>query len=58
MLETLTLKDVLDLGMQGVLLVFVFALWRRLNEVTDMFLKDRVEAKAQRERIESAINSS
>lgn len=49
MLEALTLKDILDLGMQGILLVFVYALWQRLNTVTDRFFEDREAASAERE---------
>lgn len=49
MLESLTLKDLLDLGMQGVLLAGLIVVWRRLNEVTDRILNDRERADAERE---------
>lgn len=54
MFEQITLKDVLDLGMQGVLLVFVGALWQRLNKVTDAFIEDRQQAAAERQVIAQA----
>jgi hypothetical protein len=48
MLETLTLKDLIDLGMSAILLVFCWLLWNRLNYVTDFLIKDRIEAQAER----------
>lgn len=38
-MENLTLKDVLDLGASGILIVIVWRLWMRLNVITDrMFI--------------------
>lgn len=48
MLESLTLKDLIDLGMSGILLAFCFALWQRLNYVTDFLINDRKQAQAER----------
>ena len=33
-----TLKDLLDLGLSGVLVVAVVALWRRLNQLIDAWI--------------------
>lgn len=49
MLETLTLKDVLDLGAQGIMAVAVVALWLRLNKVTDRWLDEKEQESAERE---------
>jgi len=35
MIELATIKDLLDLGATGVLLVFTVTLYRRVNELTD-----------------------
>jgi hypothetical protein len=47
-LETLTLKDLIDLGMSAILLVFCWLLWNRLNYVTDFLINDRKQAQAER----------
>lgn len=47
----LTLKDILDLGTNGLLVVFLWLLWQRLNYVTDFLIKDRIEAQAERRAI-------
>lgn len=48
-MDSLTLKDILDLGLQGILLVFVYALWQRLNAVTDRWFDYQEKADAERE---------
>lgn len=58
MFEAVTLKDILDLGMQGILLAFVGALWQRLNKVTDAFIEDRRQAAAERQVIAEAYGVS
>lgn len=35
MIEMTTLKDILDLGLTGILLIFTVTLYRRVNELTD-----------------------
>jgi hypothetical protein len=42
------LKDILDLGGQGVLLFLLWQVWQRLNTVTDILIEDRRRAEAQR----------
>lgn len=54
-MDNVTIKDVLDLGMNGVLLFFVIKLWDRLNKVTDIFINDR---KAQRADSQAIANST
>lgn len=41
LLAALTLKDILDLGTTGMLIVVAVTLWRRLNKVTDQLIEIR-----------------
>lgn len=46
-MEALTLKEIMELGLQGILLVAVIALWRRLNQFVDAwiaYLQKRADA--------------
>jgi hypothetical protein len=54
MLEQVTLKDLIDLGTSGMLVFFLWKVWDRLNEVTDVVLKDRYQAAVEREIIAEA----
>jgi len=48
------LKDLLDLGVSGLLTFFLWQLWQRLNKVTDYLIQDREQAKAERQAIAQA----
>ena len=48
MIDGETIKLLLDIGGQGVLLFLLFQVWGRLNVVTDILIKDRMEASEQR----------
>lgn len=47
-MENLTFKDIIDLGSNAVYLFFIFKLWERLTQLTDVMIKDRDEARAER----------
>lgn len=40
-ITALTLKDILDLGTTGLLIIIAVTLWRRLNKVTDQLIEIR-----------------
>lgn len=40
-IAAMTLKDILDLGTTGLLMVTAVTLWRRLNKVTDQLIEIR-----------------
>lgn len=44
-MENIILKDVLDLGFNGVILAICGLLWHRLNKVTDILIETRKEAQ-------------
>lgn len=48
MLDSMTLKDILDLGTNGLLVVFLGMLWARLNKVTDILIENGRQAAAER----------
>ena len=57
-METVSLVTALiDLGLPGVSLVFVIALWNRLNKVTDRMLEMQEEAKAERHQLKAQITA-
>lgn len=48
-MDALTLKDIIDIGTSGMLLLFVYMLWQRLNVVTDKIFSYLQEGAAERE---------
>lgn len=50
-MEQLTLKDVLDLGLQGASIVAIVALWKRLSSITDRLFGYLEAAKTERHRV-------
>lgn len=57
-MESLTLKDLADLGATGFLGVAVYMLWRRLGEVTDRLFQYLEEGRRDREEIARAAGVS
>lgn len=55
MLDSLTLKDILDLGTSGMLIVFLGLLWQRLNKVTDILIENGKQASAERQVIAQLV---
>lgn len=47
----LTLRDILEFGSTGVYLFIMWMLWRRLTEVTDLWMLELKAARAEREAI-------
>lgn len=43
------LKDFLDLGSNGLLTLFLWQVWKRLNDVTDVLIENARQASAERQ---------
>jgi len=56
-MEGLTLKEVLDLGLTGVLAVGVVALWNRLGKLTDRMFVYLESAREDRHRMQAELTT-
>jgi len=57
-MDALQLKDFLTLGSNGLLTFFLYQVWKRLNEVTDVLIENNKQAAAEREAIAKASGLS
>lgn len=55
MLDTIVLKDILDLGFNGVILVICALLWIRLNKVTDILINIAEDASLSANEVRRAL---
>lgn len=53
-MDALTVKDIATLGSNGLLTLFLFQVWRRLNAVTDVLIENGRQAAAERQVIAKA----
>lgn len=56
-MESLNLKDIVDLGTSGMLLVFLWQVWKRLNTITDIMIAERARAEMGRQNIANAVGA-
>lgn len=56
--DALQLKDFLTLGSNGLLTFFLYQVWRRLNQVTDVLIENNKRAADERQVIAHAVGLS
>lgn len=55
MLDNILLKDILDLGFNGVILAICALLWVRLNKVTDILIDVAKDANTSAQEVRRAL---
>lgn len=51
------IKTLLDLGGQGVLLVLLWQVWKRLNIITDIMIAERARSAMERQAIANQVGA-